>query len=49
VNELEDVEDDDDDDDDESKEDPGVLREVLTDEDVGVVPPPAVPEGATLS
>jgi hypothetical protein len=46
VNELDDVEDEDDE---ESKEDPGVLGEVLTDEEVGVVPLPAVPEGATLS
>ena len=46
VNGLDDVEDEDDK---ESKEDPGVLGEALTDEDVGVVPLPAVPEGATLS
>jgi hypothetical protein len=40
VNELDDVED---------EEDAGVLGEGLTDADVGVVPPSAVPEGATLS
>ena len=31
------------------KEVAGVLGEVLTEEDEGVVEPPAVPEGATLS